>query len=148
MIQTDFGSIDLTCYVCLKCFLLCPVLFKNMIQTQYCVFSKCFHVYTQYCVFSKCFHVYFLPSIVVLVCEDKTKSCEKWVNKKKLCDENSKYKRQRFYVAMSRLCKKGCVMCGDDGTYHVTTHSEMVNTKQPRITAVCEMIMFITLIYS
>ena len=49
-----------------------------------------------------------------LICEDKTKSCKKWVNDKKLCDENPKYKKQRFYVSMSRLCKKSCLMCGDD----------------------------------
>ena len=39
------------------------------------------------------------------------------MNEKKLCDENPKYKKQRFYVSMSRLCKKSCLMCGDDGVY-------------------------------
>ena len=52
-----------------------------------------------------------------LVCEDEGKSCKKWAGEKKLCDENVKYKTQHYYVSMSRLCKKSCLMCGDDGMY-------------------------------
>ncbi len=55
-----------------------------------------------------------------LVCEDEGKSCKKWAGEKKLCDENVKYKTQHYYVSMSRLCKKSCLMCGDDGMYSNT----------------------------
>ena len=52
-----------------------------------------------------------------LVCEDESKSCKKWSEGKKLCDETRKYKTERYFVSMSRLCKKSCLMCGDDGMY-------------------------------